>query len=161
MKSVALIAWGVLMAVNGMAAGNEIYGTWRLLSDTRTIAATGQTEDTFGKAPKGYINYGRDGRVMVIILRDARPKPVSIEKMTDPQRVQLFNGMICYAGTFTFDGKTVTHHVEISWNELWSGMELLRTVKFDGNKLILTTKPGPNPVDGKIGVSTLTWEKVK
>lgn len=151
----------VLMTINGMAANGQIYGTWRLVSDTRTISATGQTEDTFGKAPKGYITYGRDGRMMVIILADTRPKPASLESITDQQRAQLFTTMISYAGTYTFDGKTVTHHIEISWNEVWSGIDLPRTVKFDGNKLILITKPQANPLDGKIGISTLTWEKVK
>jgi hypothetical protein len=151
----------LVVAANAVAAENEIYGTWRLISNARTVVATGESEDLFGKAPHGFINYGHDGRVMVIILKDERPRrATTVEQLTDAERLQLFDTMIAYAGTYTFDGKTVTHQVEASWNEIWTGMKLPRIVTFDGRKLILTTKPGPNALDGKMSVSVLTWEKV-
>ena len=148
------------MAANAAAAGEEIYGTWRLVSNTRTVVGSSKTEDLFGKSPRGFINYGRDGRVMVLIVRDRRPKAAAVEKMTDRERLDLFNSMLAYAGTYTFDGKMVTHHVELSWNEIFNGTELPRNVTITGRRLILTTKPGPNALDGKLSVSTLTWEKV-
>jgi len=62
-------------------AGNEeLYGTWRLVSMTRQVIATGETSDLLGKAPQGFINYGPDGRVLVIIAAEKRPKPASIKK---------------------------------------------------------------------------------
>jgi hypothetical protein len=33
--------------------------------------------------PLGYISYGKDGRMLVLIVRSDRPKPESVEKMTD------------------------------------------------------------------------------
>jgi hypothetical protein len=39
--------------------------------------------DVNGKHPKGFAMYGKDGRFMVMITDDGRPKPESTAKMTD------------------------------------------------------------------------------
>ena len=69
--------------------------------------------------------------------------------------------MIAYGGTYTYDGKTVTHHIEISWNENWTGLHNVREVKLEGNRLILSTRPAPDPVDGRPVTAALTWERVQ
>jgi len=38
----------------------------------QTIVATGETIHIFGQAPRAFINYGRDGRMMVLIVNDQR-----------------------------------------------------------------------------------------
>ena len=81
--------------------------------------------------------------------------------MTDQERIELFKTMVAYGGTYTYNGKTITHQVDISWNENWTGTSQVRNVKFEGRRLILTTNPGPNAIDGKIGIQILTWEKVE
>ncbi len=162
MKSVMLCsALVLLMAMNGNAGDEQLYGTWRLVGNTSTVVATGKTEEIFGKAPRGFINYGRDGRVMVLIVGDQRPKPVDLEKMTDQERADLFRTMVAYAGTYTFNGKTVTHHLDAAWNQIWTGTDQVRNVKFDGRKLILTTNPQPRSKDGKMSVNVLVWEKMQ
>ena len=143
-------------------AGNEeLYGTWRLVSNKRMVLATGETMDAFGKSPKGFIHYGRDGRMFVLIVNDTRPKPSDLAKMTDQERVELFKTMIAYGGTYAYDGKIVTHHIDISWNENWTGTDSVREVKFGGNKLILSTHPHKDPIDGKITTAVVTWERVE
>ncbi len=69
--------------------------------------------------------------------------------------------MMAYAGTFTFDSKTVTHHVDISSNETWTGTDQVRNIRIEGGKLHITTNPQPGPIDGKLMVAELIWEKVK
>jgi hypothetical protein len=127
------------------------------------VVATGETKDVFGKAPRGFLTYGRDGRMMVLIVKDERPKPTATDltKMTDRERAELFGTMAAYGGTYTFDGKTVTHHVDISWNQVWTGTDLVRTVQFDGRKLLLRTGPQPSDIDGTMSIFALTWEKVE
>ena len=61
--------------------------------------------------------YGNDGRMLVLNLSSGRPKPDSLESITDEQRVQLFRTMVAYGGTYTIDGQSVSHHIDISWNE--------------------------------------------
>ena len=51
-------ALAVLMSIHSEAGNEELYGTWRLVSFTQTIVATGETTDVFGKAPRGFLNYG-------------------------------------------------------------------------------------------------------
>ena len=85
------------------AAEDEFYGTYTLISTSRTRLDTGQVE-TFARE-RGFITYGKDGRMMVIIVRGDRPKAESIEKMTDQQRAELHRLMTAYGGTYKFDGK--------------------------------------------------------
>jgi len=136
-------------------------GTWRLVSFVQTIVGTGETTDVFGKAPRGFITYGSDGRMIVLIVEDARPKPASPATITDQEGVDLFRSMAAYGGTYVFDGKTVVHRVDISWNEEWTGTDQVRNVKFEGNRLILSTDRQPSDPDDKAAVYVVTWERVK
>jgi hypothetical protein len=161
MKLVVL-ALSALIASTGYGTADEVLdGTWKLVSSKRTNTATGATVDTLGPAPQGFIMYGRDGRMMVIEARGDRPKPADLAKMTDQQRSQLFSSMLAYAGTYKFDGKTIEHHIDLSWNQAWTGTAQAREVKKEGDRLIYTTRPAPSPIDGSMGFATLVWEKVK
>jgi hypothetical protein len=108
----------------------------------------------------GYITYGRDGRMFVLLVRGKRPKPESLDKMTDQQRADLFRTVTAYTGPYTFDGRTVEHHIDLSWNEVFTGMTLRREVRWEGDKVLLTTAPSPRSKDGKMSVRTLIFEKV-
>ena len=68
--------------------------------------------------------------------------------------------MISYAGTYTMDAEKVIHHVDISWNQIWTGTDQVRFYKLEGNILTITSAPNRNPVDGREGRSILVWEKV-
>ena len=46
---------------------DEFYGTYTLISSTRKILDTGQVE-TFTRE-RGFITYGKDGRMLVLIVR--------------------------------------------------------------------------------------------
>lgn len=64
--------------------------------------------------PLGYITYGKDGRMMVVIVRHPRPKPEAIDKISDQDAARLFRTMTAYGGTYRFDGKTIEHHIDIA-----------------------------------------------
>jgi hypothetical protein len=98
--------------------------------------------------------------MMVLFVADGRPKPSDLATMTDQERADLFRTMIAYSGTYEFDGKTVTHHVDVSWNQIWTGTHQKRNVELDGRSLVITTNPTPHPMDGKVSVTVLTWKKV-
>ena len=139
MRKAMIVLATVALSLTASAADDEIYGTYQLISRTRTVVDTGQVI----VLPKdhGFITYGQDGRMMVISVRGNRPKAESIEKMTDQQRAALHSSMIAYGGTYKFDGKTIEHHIDISWNEVWTGTKQVRNVKRDGNRLIYTSAP--------------------
>jgi hypothetical protein len=138
----------------------QIYGTWRLVSWTREVVGTGERSEIFGKAPSGFLAYGRDGRMSAMIVRENRPQPLDHTKLTDQEQVELFKSMIAYAGTFTVEGSRVAHHVDISWNENWTGTVQVRNFRIDGRTLTIRTDPAVNPIDGQQDTSVLRWEKV-
>ena len=55
----------------------------------------------------------------------------------------------------------MTHHVDISWNEGWTGTDQVRFFKLDGNILTITGAPSKSPIDGREGRTILVWEKAK
>jgi len=163
------ILWGALAAMAFTmftvmpvaAADEELAGTYKLISSTRKVLDTGEVLDTYGKHPTGYIMYGKDGRLLAFIVRDDRPKPVSIEKATPEQQAALFRSMLAYGGTYKFDGKSIEHRIDISWNELWTGTTQIRDIRKEGDRLIYTTRPAPFSSDGRMSIVTLVWEKIK
>jgi hypothetical protein len=160
MRNTVLIgAVALAFSPHAYAAEFALPGTYRLVSEQRTIVDTGEVIST--TSSHGYITYGADGRMIVLIVRQPRPKPESAEKITDAQRIDLLRTMTAYAGTYTFDGATVEHSIEISMNEVWSGTKQTRTVKQDGDRLVYATPPFPFHSDGKMSINTLVWEKVK
>ena len=142
-----------------LSAEEEIHGTYRLIRVTQRLLHTGDVVTL--TTDKGFITYGRDGRMMVIIVGDDRPNPESVEKMTDQERIGLYRSLVAYGGTYRFDGKTMEHHVDISWNEMWTGTTQFRDVRKDGELLSISTHPAPSARDGRMAVTTLLWEKVE
>ena len=127
----------------------------------RELAATGERINSFGDHPEGYISYSADGRMYAIGTSDNRPKP-SAANPTDDERVKLHQTMFAYAGTYTLENGKVIHHVDISWNQAWTGTDQVRFFKLDGNTLtIMTPSSFKRPQDGREVRSTLVWEKVK
>ena len=128
-RVISVVLFMLIFSVGPIAAQEVLEGTWKLVSSTRTNTTTGATTDSFGPNPLGYIMYGKDGRMMVLITRSDRPKPDSIDndKMTDEQRSRLFSSMFAYSGTYKFDGKIIEHHIDLSWNQVWSGTTQIRT----------------------------------
>ena len=140
------------------AEADQWVGTYKLISATRTDLETGQV---MVENLTGFITYGPDGRMMALIVGKDRPKPASIDKITDQNSIELFRSIIAYGGSYEYDGKAVEHHIDISSNEVWTGTTLIRDVKRDGSKIILTTRPAASPFDGKLVSTTLEWEKLR
>jgi hypothetical protein len=142
-----------------MGGAELLVGAWTLRSDSREILATGEKGPLLGQRPSGTLIYTADGRVMAMVLSDGRKKPVA-PIASDTEAVALFRTVVAYAGRYTVEADRILHHVEQSWNETWTGTDLVRFYKLDGNRLTLTTAPAPNPRDGAISVSTLVWERL-
>jgi hypothetical protein len=151
------LALGALIPFHALA-DDDISATYKLIIEQRKIVDTGETVPV--PNPLGYITYGKDGRVLVVIVRHPRPKPEAIDKITDQERIDLFRTMTAYGGTYKFDGKTVEYSIDIAWNEVWAGTKQVRTVTREGDLLTLTTPPFPFHTDGKISVNMLVFEKV-
>jgi hypothetical protein len=140
----------------------RLLGTWKLVSYVGEEVTSGAKSDVMGPRPSGYINYGPDGRMIVIIVGSDRKRPAG-PIATQEEAQELIRSMLAYAGTYTVDGsaKTVTHHVEISWDQSRTGASQVRTYKLDGDRLTLITQPSNDPATGRRTVRTLVWERMK
>jgi hypothetical protein len=146
------------------AGDEEIWGTYKLISSTKKYLDGGNTVNSFGEHPKGYITYGKEGRMLVLITYDGRVKPQDAVKTTIEERDALYRSMIAYGGTYTYSGNRIEHHVDISRNESQVGTTLIRNVSRDGDRLTYVTEPFPDASQetlGKMIVNTLIWEKVR
>ena len=137
--------------------GNPLLGTWRLKSHVVTTAA-GVRSTPYGEHPTGYLSYSADGRMQVIGAANDRIAPL---EPTSPhnQRVLLYATMFAYAGTYSVETGKVIHHVDISWNEVWTGTDQVRLFEVNGNTLTLTTRIA-DPGGAAHTHYALVWERV-
>ena len=150
----------ILPATAARAADNPLVDTWKLKSYVREVAATGERYNEPGEHPDGYLSYAADGCMYAIITWDNRAAPGDVV-LTTEERIRLFGTMISYAGTYTFDAEKVVHHVDISWNQNWTGTDQMRFYKLDGDTLTITSAPARNFTDGREGRSILVWERLR
>ena len=107
------------------SGANPLLGTWKLKSFVREVTATGEKYNQMGEHPNGYLSYSADGRMHAILTMDNRIKPLDANP-TDEQRVKLHQTLQAYSGTYTVQPDKVIHHVDISWNEAWTGTDQVR-----------------------------------
>jgi hypothetical protein len=142
-----------------MTTQEALIGTWRIKSAVSEDLATGQKSDFFGPHPSGYISYGPDSRMQALLVKDGRKAPAGLVA-TDAERIELYNGLIAYAGSYSVEGDTVSHHVDVSFNQAWTGTIQLRQFKIDGDKLNITTPPIFRPDNGQEQTFEFVWTKV-
>jgi hypothetical protein len=138
---------------------NKLLGTWKLKSFIFEMP-TGERFNLFGEHPNGYLGYSPDGRMYAILVADNRIKPHDVAP-TDGERVKLHETMSAYSGTYTLDSEKVVHHVDISWNEAWTGTDQVRFYSVDGDVLTIKQVLYKSPADGREGQAVIVWEKVK
>jgi Lipocalin-like domain len=75
------------------------------------------------------------------------------------KKIELFDTMFAYSGAYTVESDRVVHHVDLSWNEAWSGTDQVRLCKVDEQTLTYTSTPAKNPFDGREVVPEVTYER--
>ena len=141
-------------------SADQVQGTWKLQSFTTEDLGTGQISNLFGTHPSGFLNYGPDGRMYAILLKEGRTAPVDLVATSD-ERIDLYSGLCSYAGTYSIEGDRVSHHIDASWNESWTGTTQVREFRIDGNTLSIKTLPYRNPLTGQDCTSELVWVKLE
>lgn len=136
---------------------NSLLGTWRLTSYVVT-RQTGERLTPYGERPTGCLVYTPDARMQVIGVADDRRGAAGVNP-PDNERLALYDTMFAYAGTFSVEGDKVVHHVDISWNEAWTGTDQVRDFEVSGNVLTITSRIR-DPVSGLENHYAVVWEKV-
>jgi hypothetical protein len=135
-------------------------GTWKLVSASRVEHPSGVKVDQLGANPAGFLSYGADGRMLALLVRGDSNRPERFP-VSDEEAAGLFRSLVSYGGRYEVKGDEVFHYVDISANEIWTGSDQQRFYRFDGDRLSLSTPVNPDPIDGKMSVRSMLWEKVK
>jgi hypothetical protein len=146
----------VVFAANlsSWAAEPSLEGNWKVVSYVTQELATGKKTPVLGEHPKGYLIYTPEGRMMGLLVHEIRSPP-----KTDEDRINLHKYMVAYSGRYTVEGDKVVHHVDISWNEGYTGTDQVRFFKLEGNTLTIKTAPAKNPITGIESTTVVVWER--
>jgi hypothetical protein len=142
-----------------MNTNDKLVGSWKLVSALSTTSKGEPGEPPFGLNPVGFLTYTGDGRVSVLISHGGR-KPLSGGggALAQEEQAEAFRTFFAYAGRYTFGGDKVTHHLEISSIQNYVERDLVRSVKFQDDQIILVAPP--TPVNGKVQIVELTWQRL-
>jgi hypothetical protein len=141
------------------APGNktaEVVGTWKLVSATSVTSNGQRNEAPYGVGPTGFLTYFEDGRMTSIISYGGR-KPLRAIPRVEEQ-AEAFKTFLAYAGRFTLNEDKVIHHVEISSIQSYVGKDLVRSIRFEGDQIVLVTPP--TLVNGSIQSIELIWQRL-
>jgi Lipocalin-like domain len=165
MGSIGRICFAALLIVtvaygSRSQAAESVVGSWCLASWVEVETESKVVHTPFGENPSGMLTYTPDGRMSLFII-DTKRKPSAGPKATDAEAVELYQTMIAYSGAYSLDGNKVTHKIEVSWNQAWTGTNQQRFFEVKDDMLTIKTPQIISPITGKESVSTLVWERVK
>jgi hypothetical protein len=133
-----------------------LVGTWKLVSAS-SVASNGQRNETpYGAGPAGFLSYSEDGRVTALISYGGR-KPLRAIPQVEEQ-AEAFKTFLAYSGQYTLSEDKVIHHVEICSIPNYVGKDLVRSVTFQGDQILLLTPP--TLVNGTIQSVELIWQRL-
>jgi hypothetical protein len=147
---------------------NPLLGTWKLIAASAVYADGTVIPNVYGIAPTGYISYNIGGHMMVMFSKSDRPplsknvrSPLSPDMKDVPveELAQAFTSFSAYAGTYTLNGNTVTHHLEVASIPNRVGTDLVRTFTVSENQITLRTAPIES--SDTLQSFELVWERVE
>jgi hypothetical protein len=140
-----------------MLTENKLVGEWKLVSACSATLTGEACENPYGSNPVGFLTYTAEGRVTALISHSGR-KQLSFGGGSLQEQAEAFKTFFAYAGHYTLIGDTVTHHVEISSIPNYVSKDLVRSVKFQDDQIILVTPP--TRINGKIQTVELIWQRL-
>ena len=159
--AIPAIAEFIAFAVGVFGSTNDkLVGTWKLMSASSATSNGERSESPYGPSPAGFLTYTEDGRVTALISYGGRKSLTFSGGTVAPleEQAEAFRTFLAYAGRYTLNGDKVTHSIEISSIQNYVGKNLVRSVKFEGDRIILVTPP--TPVNGKIQTVELIWQRL-
>jgi hypothetical protein len=140
------------------SSASDFIGTWKLI-DYSFLHEDGTIEKPWGESVIGFLIYSAEGYMSGNLSPAGRRHKTEKPGNEGSDKSRRKRDYIAYAGPYTVDGDTVTHHVEVSLFPNWLGTAQLRYHKREGDTLILRTPPIPSG-EGVVAVQ-LTWHKVR
>ncbi len=128
-------------------------GTWRLESWSLVYADGRPPEFPLGEDAVGYLMYTTDDHVSASLARANRPP---LDPANAGSKAQAFDAFFGYAGRYEVRDGAVVHKIDFGTNPGLSGVNSLRHVQLDGDRLILT---GPDFSAGSPRSHRILWRR--
>jgi len=125
----------------------RIVGTWRLKRTIGRDDAGNILAPPFGPAAMGLVVFQADGRMMSVLCDGRLASPAGEERQ-----------FMSYAGTYTFDGTTLTTRVDVSSDPSRVGGDQVRHVRFEDALMVLA--PPRRLYAGVMQHQELAWERI-
>ena len=109
-----------------------LLGSWRMTSWVTRDVATGERQDALGQNPRGTVVYTPE-RVTFLIIRNNRTRPEQLPPL-DEEKIALFDTMFAYSGRYKVESDRVVNHVDLRWDEAWSGTDQGRFWQLDDRR---------------------------
>lgn len=161
-KKIALVFVALFFSVLTQAAlaaddvAKQLVGTWKLTGWIVQVVGE-DSREPFGPNPKGRLVLTPQGDwIIIMTATDRRPAKTVDEKAT------LLDSVLAYSGKFIVEGDKITTRVDMSSNEIYTGVNQnqIRFFKLDGDKLSLRSPEiASAALPGKRVVAVLTWER--
>lgn len=134
----------------------QLVGNWTLLSYV-TENPDGSRGKPYGDAV-GRLSYDDHGHMAGQVMRPGR-SDVAPGEWGAQQVRSAYAGYIAYFGTYEVNEArdTVVHHVQGALNPGWVGGKQVRSMRFDGEFLVLSTEVAKA---GALVKHSLTWKKL-
>jgi hypothetical protein len=132
----------------------RLLGTWRLQSWSLVYADGRPPEFPLGEDAIGYLMYTTDGHMSAALARANRPP---LDATSAASKAQAFDAFFGYAGRFELRDAAVVHNIDFGTNPALAGINSLRHVELDGDRLILT---GPDFAPGSPRSHRILWRRV-
>ena len=136
-----LVSLACFLPATAYSQENPFVGTWELVS-VRAISGDGSVDTApYGDAPHGYITYTADGYITVLFSFGDRPNINGTWRSApESDRAKAFATVLGYAGTYSVEGQTMTHHITVSTDPNRVGTSVSRLFEI-GNGIVTLTTP--------------------
>jgi hypothetical protein len=133
----------------------KLLGTWRLESWSLVYADGRPLEFPLGEDAVGYLMYAADGHMSAALARADRPP---LDPASDASKAQAYEAFFGYAGRFEVREGAVVHKIDFGTNPALAGVNSLRRVELDGDRLVLT---GPDFAPGSLRSHRILWRRAR
>lgn len=134
---------------------SALTGTWRLERWEMVYEDGRLPECPLGEDAEGFLIYTADGYVSASLARSRR---APLDQGDDSAKARAFDAYFGYAGRYAVRGGAVIHRIAIAPNPALTGVETLRNVSLEGDRLTLS---GPDFAAASPRSHRIVWRRAE
>lgn len=135
----------------------DIIGRWQVVA-WRQDYDDGRVVYPMGENLGGFIQYGPDGDVSVLIARRGRERFTGGQwNASDAEKARAYDGFMSYCGRYELQGDEVVHHIDLSLFPNFEGGQQRRRATLRDGKLHLTARLETDTPEAR--TISLVWER--